>query len=140
MAETIIVTDPKEEILKATGMSLKKKGYDIRVLNIKDKWRSDHYNPLKYIRKLPKEAFLLDLDSDESRQDIVQELMDEGRNIAEDDVMNLINGGVVGLVGGVLFALGWQRDDAEGKSRGLMALMAGFMLIAIAQAPDIFGL
>ena len=28
MAETIIVTDPKEEILKATGMSLKKKGYD----------------------------------------------------------------------------------------------------------------
>ena len=72
-------------------MSLKKKGYDIRVLNIKDKWRSDHYNPLKYIRKLPKEAFLLDLDSDESRQDIVQELMDEGRNIAEDDVMNLIN-------------------------------------------------
>jgi len=36
--ETIIVTDPKEEILKATGMSLKKKGYDIRVLNIKDKW------------------------------------------------------------------------------------------------------
>ena len=49
-------------------------------------------------------------------------------------------GGVVGLVGGVLFALGWQRDDAEGKSRGLMTLMAGFMLIAIAQAPDIFGL
>ena len=46
-------------------------------------------------------------------------------------------GGVVGLVGGVLFAL---RDDAEGKSRGLMTLMAGFMLIAIAQAPDIFGL
>ena len=44
-------------------------------------------------------------------------------------------GGVVGLVGGVLFALGWQRDDA-----GLMTLMAGFMLIAIAQAPDIFGL
>ena len=54
MAETIIVTDPKEEILKATGMSLKKKGYDIRVLNIKDKWRSDHYNPLKYIRDVYK--------------------------------------------------------------------------------------
>lgn len=43
-------------------------------------------------------------------------------------------------IGGVLFALGWQRDDAEGKSRGLMTLMAGFMLIAIAQAPAIFGL
>lgn len=49
-------------------------------------------------------------------------------------------GGVVALVGGVLFALGWQREDAEGKSRGLMTLMAGFMLIAISQAPDIFGL
>ena len=26
-------------------------------------------------------------------------------------------GGVVALVGGVMFALGWQREDAEGKSR-----------------------
>ena len=49
-------------------------------------------------------------------------------------------GGVVALVGGVLFALGWNRDDADGKSRGLMTLMAGFMLVAISQAPDIFGL
>lgn len=41
-------------------------------------------------------------------------------------------GGVIALVGGVMFALGWQREDAEGKSRGLMTLMAGFMLVAIA--------
>ena len=26
-------------------------------------------------------------------------------------------GGVVALIGAVMFALGWQRDDAEGKSR-----------------------
>lgn len=49
-------------------------------------------------------------------------------------------GGIVALVGGVIFALGWQREDAEGKSRGLMTLMAGFMLVAISQAPNIFGL
>jgi len=49
-------------------------------------------------------------------------------------------GGVVALVGGVMFALGWQRDDAEGKSRGLMTMMAGFMIIAISQSPSIFGL
>lgn len=49
-------------------------------------------------------------------------------------------GGVIGLVGGVMFALGWQREDAEGKSRGLMTLMAGFMLIAIAQSKNLFGL
>ena len=33
-------------------------------------------------------------------------------------------GGVVMLIGGVMFALSWQRDDAEGKSRALMTLMA----------------
>lgn len=49
-------------------------------------------------------------------------------------------GGIVAMIGGVLFALGWQREDAEGKSRGLMTMMAGFMLVAIAQAPNIFGL
>ena len=49
-------------------------------------------------------------------------------------------GGIVALVGGVMFALGWQREDAEGKSRGLMTLMAGFMLVAIAQSKNLFGL
>ena len=49
-------------------------------------------------------------------------------------------GGVIALIGGVMFALGWQREDAEGKSRGLMTLMAGFMLVAIAQSKGLFGL
>lgn len=38
-------------------------------------------------------------------------------------------GGVIALVGGVMFALGWQREDAEGKSRGLMTLMADLCLL-----------
>ena len=49
-------------------------------------------------------------------------------------------GGVVALVGAVMFALGWQREDAEGKSRGLMTMMAGFMVVAIAMGRDLFGL
>lgn len=49
-------------------------------------------------------------------------------------------GGIIALVGGVMFALGWQREDAEGKSRGLLTLMAGFMLVAIAQSKGLFGL
>lgn len=49
-------------------------------------------------------------------------------------------GAVVMLVGAVLFALGWQRDDAEGKTRGLQTLMAGAMVVAIGASPDIFGL
>ncbi len=89
--ETLIITDPKEELLKATGYSLKSKGYDIRVLNLRTKWRSDHYNPLQYIRKLPKEAFLLDLNSDISREESVSSLLNDAKNIAEDDVMSLIN-------------------------------------------------
>lgn len=89
--ETLIITDPKEELLKATGKSLIEKGYDIRVFNVKSKWRSDHYNPLKYIRKIPKEAYLLDMETDVSRKELMEKRMDEGKNIAEDDVMSLIN-------------------------------------------------
>ncbi len=43
-------------------------------------------------------------------------------------------------VGGVMFALGWQREDAEGKTRGLQTMMAGFMLVAIAASKGLFGL
>lgn len=49
-------------------------------------------------------------------------------------------GGVVSLVGGVMFALSWQRDDAEGKSRALMTLMAGGMVMAISASRNLFGL
>ena len=49
-------------------------------------------------------------------------------------------GAVVMLVGGVMFALGWQREDAEGKTRGLQTLMAGAMVAALGKAPDVFGL
>lgn len=49
-------------------------------------------------------------------------------------------GGVVSLVGGVMFALSWQRDDAEGKSRALMTLMAGGMVMAISASRGLFGL
>ena len=49
-------------------------------------------------------------------------------------------GGVVMLVGGVMFALSWQREDAEGKSRALMTLMAGGMVIGIGASKYLFGL
>ncbi|WP_276815057.1 VirD4-like conjugal transfer protein, CD1115 family [Faecalibaculum rodentium] len=89
--ETLIVTDPKEELLKSLGQSLKMKGFDIRVLNLKSKWRSDHYNPLMYIRKVPREALMLDLEASDSREEEMKRLEEEGRNIAEDDVMSMIN-------------------------------------------------
>ena len=89
--ETLIVTDPKEELLKSLGQSLKMKGFDIRVLNLKSKWRSDHYNPLMYIRKVPREALMLDLEGSDSREEELKRLEEEGRNIAEDDVMSMIN-------------------------------------------------
>lgn len=87
MNESIVITDPKEEILKSCGMALLHAGYEIRVLNLDSKWKSDKYNPLRYIRKLPKEAFFLDLDNGMSFEE-EQEL---NKDIAEDDVMTLIN-------------------------------------------------
>lgn len=49
-------------------------------------------------------------------------------------------GGVVMLVGAVMFALSWQRDDAEGKSRALMTVMAGGMVVGVGLSKGLFGL
>ena len=45
-----VITDPKSEVLLATGGYLKSQGYDIRVLNLVNLSESDGYNPFKYIR------------------------------------------------------------------------------------------
>lgn len=46
-----ICTDPKGELLRSVGPLLMKKGYVIRVFDLIDPERSDHYNPFRYIRK-----------------------------------------------------------------------------------------
>ncbi len=45
-----VVTDPKQEILNATGNLLKQEGYSIRVLNLVNMDASDGYNPFRYLR------------------------------------------------------------------------------------------
>ena len=45
-----VITDPKMEVLTDTGGYLKKKGYDVRVLNLVNLGQSDGYNPFRYLR------------------------------------------------------------------------------------------
>lgn len=45
-----VVTDPKQEVLTATGGWLKQNGYEIRVLNLVNLAQSDGYNPFRYLR------------------------------------------------------------------------------------------
>ena len=45
-----VITDPKMEVLTATGGYLKQKGYDVRVLNLVNLEQSDGYNPFHYLR------------------------------------------------------------------------------------------
>lgn len=47
---SFVITDPKSEMLKATGHLLKAKGYDIKVLNLINFAESDGYNPFQYLR------------------------------------------------------------------------------------------
>lgn len=47
---SFICTDPKGELLRATGRMLKKNGYNVKVLNLIDMAKSDCYNPFRYIR------------------------------------------------------------------------------------------
>ena len=45
-----VITDPKSEVLLATGDYLKEQGYDVRVLNLVNLEQSDGYNPFRYLR------------------------------------------------------------------------------------------
>ena len=45
-----VITDPKSEVLLATGGYLKEQGYDVRVLNLVNQEQSDGYNPFRYLR------------------------------------------------------------------------------------------
>ncbi len=49
--KSFIVTDPKGEILAKTGKYLKKKGFIIRVLDLKNPEKSFGYNPFKYFKE-----------------------------------------------------------------------------------------
>jgi type IV secretion system protein VirD4 len=48
--DSMVVLDPKGEILRTAGRLLKEKGYALKVLNLIDIESSDHYNPLRYLR------------------------------------------------------------------------------------------
>lgn len=86
--ETLIVTDPKGELLASTGYALKEKGMDIRVLNLQSKWLSDHYNPFHYIRRYDHEQLLEKYNGDEAA---VERAIKDNLDIVQDDVMTLIN-------------------------------------------------
>ncbi len=45
---------------------------------------------------------------------------------------------VIAFIGAVQFALGFKDDSADGKTRGLMCLAAGFIVYAVAKAYDMF--
>ena len=47
---SMVILDPKGEILRDTGWLLKKKGYKVRVLDLIDMERSHCYNPFVYLR------------------------------------------------------------------------------------------
>lgn len=72
---SIIVTDPKAELLRDCGFSLKQKGYTIKVLNLDEKACSNSYNPFMYVKEVHNEI--------NNSSNITQ--------IQEDDVMTLIN-------------------------------------------------
>lgn len=95
---TIICTDPKGELLRDCGNALKEQGYDIKVLNIDEKWKSNHYNPLNYIKKLPIDAIdvkTIERARMEGKDDekLDEDTFNERINhvIQEDDVMSLVN-------------------------------------------------
>lgn len=47
-------------------------------------------------------------------------------------------GGIVMLIGGIQFALAWQRQDSESKSNAMLTVMAGAMIAGMATAYTMF--
>lgn len=51
MNTSYVVTDPKGEILDATGEMLKRNGYNVKIFDIVEMGKCNTYNPLKYCRQ-----------------------------------------------------------------------------------------
>lgn len=47
---SIVVTDPKGELLAKNGNILKRQGYEIKVINLVDMKKSNCYNPFRYVK------------------------------------------------------------------------------------------
>ncbi len=47
---------------------------------------------------------------------------------------------IVAFFGGIQVALAFKNDDADGKTRGLRTLVAGFMVVGISKSLGLFGL
>ena len=47
---SFLVTDPKGELLRNAGRFLIEEGYDVKVFNLVEPKKSDHYNPFAYLR------------------------------------------------------------------------------------------
>lgn len=50
MLGSMVITDPKKDLLRTYGKYLKKHGYEIRVLDLIDFELSDHYNPFAHVK------------------------------------------------------------------------------------------
>lgn len=53
---TVVMTDPKGELLRDCGYALKEAGYTIKCLNLDEMWNSNHYNPLSYLKFINNET------------------------------------------------------------------------------------
>ncbi len=50
--ESMVISDPKGELYKKTAGALKKKGYEIRALNLRNPRNGDRWNPLMVVEKM----------------------------------------------------------------------------------------
>lgn len=42
-------------------------------------------------------------------------------------------GGLIMVVGGIMFGIGWQRDDASAKTTGMSTFVGGAIVVAVVQ-------
>lgn len=47
-------------------------------------------------------------------------------------------GGAFAFVGGIMFAIGWKQNDAEGKTNGINMMIAGCIIIAVGASANLF--
>jgi len=108
---SIILTDPKKELLRIYGNYLKQQGYDVRVIDLIDFELSDCYNPLKHI------------ESDDKLTEVVETIWSSMEDPKAQKGEAVWDDSAKALVESLMFYIYYEMEEKDRTIRKLLELL-----------------